>query len=123
MLPVRSVSDQCMDSLICYLVIIAMRIGTKVIMGADLLFPAPLAFGFTIWDEGVSGGGIVCLCSPLPQYGQSFSVFAFSSRDFVVFAKLLFLVSAFHTVFSRGSSSTSMSMTKINIYEVCLFNR
>ena len=58
---------------------------------------------------------MVSVCSPLPQYGQSFSVFTFSSRDFVVFAKLLFLVSAFITAFSRGSSSTSMSMTKINI--------
>jgi len=71
----------------------------------------------------LSGGGIVCLCSPLPQYGQSFSVFTFSARDFVVFAKLLFLVNALYTVFNRGSSSTSMMMTKINICEVCLFNR
>jgi len=68
----------------------------------------------------LSGDGMVSACSPLPQYGQSFGIFTFYSRDFVVFAKLLFLVSAFITAFSRGSSSTSMSMTKINIYEVCL---
>ncbi|MCX6060021.1 MAG: hypothetical protein NTW69_17975, partial [Chloroflexi bacterium] len=49
----------------------------------------------------------------------SFSVFTFSSRGFFVFAKLLFFVSDFHTVFNRGSSSTSMSTTKINIYEDC----
>jgi hypothetical protein len=41
-----------MDSLICYLVIIAKPIGTKVIMGADLLFPAPLALSLVVWDEG-----------------------------------------------------------------------
>ena len=66
---------------------------------------------------------MVSVCSPLLQYGQSFSVFTFSSRGFFVFAKLLFFVSDFHTVFNRGSSSTSISTTKINIYEDCLFKR
>ena len=66
---------------------------------------------------------MVSVCSPLLQFGQSFSVFTFSSRGFIVFAKLLFLVSDFHTVFNRGSSSTSMSTIKMNIYEDCLFKR
>jgi hypothetical protein len=45
----RSVSDQGLDPFIGHLVIIAIRIGTKVIVRADLLFPASLALGFTVW--------------------------------------------------------------------------
>jgi len=123
MLPMRSISDQCMDSLICYQVIIAKRIGTKVIMGADLLFPAALALCLVVWDEGAFRGRDCLLVFPLAAIRAVVWCFCFSSRDIVVFAKLLFLVSAFHTAFSRGSSSTSTSMTRINMYDVCLFNR
>jgi hypothetical protein len=45
----RPVSDQGVDPFIGHLVIIAIRIGTKVIVRADLLFPASLALGFTVW--------------------------------------------------------------------------
>jgi len=34
-------------------------------MGADLLFPAPPAFGFTIWDEGAFRGRDCLLVFPL----------------------------------------------------------
>ena len=62
------------------------------------------------------------VCPP-SQYGQSSSVFTFNTRGFVDFTDLLFLVSDFHIVFRRGSSSRSTSTTKINIHEDCLFKR
>ena len=45
----RSVSDQSVDPFIGHLVIIAEWIGTKVIVRADLLFPASFTLGFTVW--------------------------------------------------------------------------
>lgn len=51
MFTIRSVSDQGMDPFICHKVIIAERVGTKVIVGADLLFSATLALGLTIRSE------------------------------------------------------------------------
>ena len=61
----RPVPDQRVNSLICYQVIIAKWIGTKIIMDAYLLFSAPLAFGFTIWDEGAFRGRDCLLVFPL----------------------------------------------------------
>ncbi len=49
MFTVRSVSDQGMDPFICHLVIIAEWVETKIIVRADLLFPASLALGLTVW--------------------------------------------------------------------------
>ena len=60
---------------------------------------------------------------PIWQYGQSSSVFTFSTRGFVVFVEPFLLVSDFQNVLRRGSSSNSTSTTKINIYEGCLFKR
>ncbi len=47
-LSMRPVSDQRMDPFIGHFVIIAIRIGTKVILRADLLFPASFTLGFTV---------------------------------------------------------------------------
>jgi len=63
--PMRSVSNQRVDSFICDLIIIALRVGAKVILGATLLFSSALAFGLTIWNQRCFGWrrflGMPCL--------------------------------------------------------------
>jgi hypothetical protein len=85
-------------------------------------FPPRLLLLSLYGVSAVSAGRMVSVC-PVWQYGQSSSVFTFSTRGVVDFADAFLLVSDFQSVFRRGSSSSNTSTTKSNIYEDCLFKR
>ena len=73
----RPVSDQSVDPFIGHLVIIAEWIGTKVIMGADLLFPAAFAFDLTIGHMSCLWGRYALLVFPFVAVRAIFFCFYF----------------------------------------------
>jgi hypothetical protein len=117
MFTMRSVSDQGMDPFIGHKVIITKWVGTKVIVGADLLFPSSITLGLTIRSERCFRWRH-CLCISCLAIRAILFTFWLWTAGFEDLAEDFFLVINFQIVFRRGRST---STTKINTYEDCLF--